>query len=202
MRRSARFANHSSKLPLNLIGLLVVAVTFVAHAQPIATGLSGSTGDVASTANKAPWRGTSVNYSHNLGVMTLAPGAEPFYNPTWSQRLGLMPEWHFGDLITLRGRFFLSQEFTESDSTRYRNEVELSDVWLDTVWSGVTEKNSRIRLGADLRVTLPTSKVSQAQTRILTLGPGVNVSQMRDPRIFDVLRRSIDMMGTTQPSHR
>jgi hypothetical protein len=185
MRRSARFAKHSSKLPLNLIGLLVVAVTFVAHAQPIATGLSGSGGEVtggAKQADRPAWRGTSVNYSHNLGVMTLAPAAEPFYNPTWSQRLGLFPEWHFGDLITLRGRFFLSQEFTESDSTRYRNEVELSDVWLDTVWSGFTEKNSRIHLGADLRVTLPTSKVSQAQTRILTLGPSLNVS-----RRFDVL---------------
>lgn len=164
---------------------MVLGVTFVANAQPIATGLSGSGGEVndaAKNADRPAWRGTSVNYSHNLGVMTLAPAAEPFYNPTWSHRLGLFPEWHFGQQLTLRGRFFLSQEFTESDSTRYRNEVELSDVWLDGVWSGFTEKNSRIHLGADLRVTVPTSKTSQAQSRILTLGPSLNVS-----RRFDVL---------------
>lgn len=164
---------------------MVLGVTFVANAQPIATGLSGSGGeltDAAKNADRPAWRGTSVNYSHNLGVMTLAPAAEPFYNPTWSHRLGLFPEWHFGTQFTLRGRFFLSQEFTESDWTRYRNEVELSDVWLDGVWSGFTEKHSRIHLGADLRVTVPTSKPSQAQSRILTLGPSLNVS-----RRFDVL---------------
>jgi hypothetical protein len=84
--------------------------------------------------------------------------------------------------VTLRGRFFLSQEFTESDSTNTRNEVELSDVMLDTGWSGWTEKHSKVHVGADLRTTLPTSKASQAQTRLFTLGPSVNVS-----RRFDVL---------------
>lgn len=186
MRRSARFASSGSVLSAQLIGFFVVlGVTFVATAQPIATGLSGSAGEVTGGAKKEDrpaWRGTSVNYSHNLGVMTLAPAADPFYNPTWSHRLGLFPEWHFGDAVALRGRFFLSQEFTDSDSTRYRNEVELSDVWLDTAWSGFTEKHSRIHLGADLRVTLPTSKASQAQTRLFTLGPSLNLS-----RRFDVL---------------
>lgn len=186
MWSSERFSRRPAVPSRNLIGLLVVlGVTFVANAQPIATGLSGSGGeltDAAKSADRPAWRGTSVNYSHNLGVMTLAPAAEPFYNPTWSHRLGLFPEWHFGTQLTLRGRFFISQEFTDSDFTRYRNEVELSDVWLDGVWSGFTEKHSRIHLGADLRVTLPTSKPSQAQSRILTLGPSLNVS-----RRFDVL---------------
>jgi hypothetical protein len=163
----------------------VWGVTFVANAQPIATGLSGAQGEVtdgAKTGERPAWRGTSVNYSHNLGVMTLVPAAEPFYNPTWSHRLGLFPEWHFGNQVTLRGRLFLSQEFTDSDSTRYRNEVEFSDVWLDSIWSGFTEKNSRIHLGADLRLTFPTSKTSQAQSRILTIGPSLNLS-----RRFNVL---------------
>lgn len=186
MRGSERFC-HRSKVPSpKLIGLLMgLGVTFVATAQPIATGLSGTGAEVtdgAKSSERPAWRGASVSYSHNLGVMTLAPAADPFYNPTWSHRLGLFPEWHFGNVVTLRGRFFLSQEFTDSDWTRYRNEVELSDVWLDTVWSGFTEKHSRVHLGADLRVTLPTSKTSQAQSRLFTLGPSLNVS-----RRFDVL---------------
>lgn len=184
MCRFARFQRASSLRSQQLIVFFgVMAATFVALAQPIATGLSGTPGELtggAAKTDRPAWRGTSVNYSHNLGVMT--PAAEPFYNPTWSHRLGLFPEWHFGDVVTLRGRFFLSQEFTDSDVTRYRNEVELSDVWLDTVWSGFTEKRSRIRLGADVRVTLPTSKASQAQTRLFTLGPSLNVS-----RTFPVL---------------
>lgn len=184
MRSFKHLLARSSISSRNLIGLLVVVgVTFVARAQPVATGLSGAdvTGSAAAEDRPA-WRGTSVNYSHNLGVMTLAPAAEPFYNPTWSHRLGIFPEWHFGNVATLRGRFFLSQEFTDSDSTRFRNEVELSDVWIDAVWNGFTEKRSGVRLGADLRTTLPTSKASQAQSRLFTLGPSLTLS-----RRFDVL---------------
>lgn len=185
MRQLGSFSAARSVGSKNLVGFFVAAsVTFVAAAQPIATGLSGTQGvsETGKSAERPAWRGTSLSYSHNLGVMTLAPGADPFYNPTWSHRLGIFPEWHFGDQLTLRGRFYLSQEFTESDSTRYRNEVELSDVWLDTVWSGFTEKRSGVHLGADVRVTLPTSKASLAQSRLFTLGPAVNVS-----RRFDVL---------------
>ncbi len=185
MRHLGTFSPVRSVGSKNLVGLVLVAtVTLVAAAQPAATGLSGAQvlSDSGKNSERPAWRGTSVNYSHNLGVMTLAPGADPFYDPTWSHRLGLFPEWHFGDLITLRGRFFLSQEFTASDTTRYRNEVELSDLWLDTAWSGLTEKHSGLHLGADVRLTLPTSKASQAQSRILTLGPSLNLS-----RRFNVL---------------
>jgi hypothetical protein len=162
-----------------LICFVVVSVTFLAHAQP--TGLTGvQTGAAAQDASV--WRGSSVNYSHNATALTFAPGAEPLYNPTWSHRLGLFPELHLGDVVTLRGRWFLSQEFTLSDSTSRPHEVELSDVWLDTVWGGWKEPASGMRLGADLRLTLPTSKPSLAQSRLFTLGPSVNLS-----RRFDVL---------------
>lgn len=162
-----------------LFVFLGVGAASVAVAQP--TGLAGVETSGAG-GNKAIWRGSSINYSHNATALTFAPGAEPQYNPTWSHRLGLFPEVHLGDVVTLRGRWFLSQELTLSDTTSTRNEVEVSDVWLDTVWSGFTEPTTRLRLGADVRVTLPTSKPSQAQSRLFTLGPSLNLS-----RRFNVL---------------
>ena len=48
---------------------------------------------------------------------------------------------------------------------------------------GWKEKNTGIKIGADVRVTLPTSRASQAASRIFTLGPSVNVS-----RTFGVLK--------------
>jgi hypothetical protein len=93
-----------------------------------------------------------------------------------------MPEWHFTNAFFVRSRFFLSQEFTDSDSTTFKHEVELSDLWLDAVWGGWKEKNTGIRLGADVRVTLPTSKGSQGASRLFTVGPSLNVS-----RNFNVL---------------
>jgi hypothetical protein len=163
--------------------LLIVSIVVwetSAFAQGVTAGLAG--GPVTQGASASPWRGTSVSYSQNLGVMTLAPWAEPHFNPTWSHRLGLFPQWHFGQGFSLRGRLFLSQEFTDSDTTTYRHEVELSDLWVDAAWSGWTEQRTGLHLGADVRVTLPTSKPSLAQTRLFTLGPSLNLS-----RRFDVL---------------
>ncbi len=150
-----------------VVFFLTVTVSSLALAQAVPT--IGATGGVES---KVPYRGTSVSYGasttvYNYSESTLAV----------SHRLGLMPEWHFGDFLTLRSRFFLTQELTQSDSTTYRYEVELSDLWLDAVWGGFRERVTGIRIGADLRATLPTSKFSQFSSRIMTLGPGANVSK-------------------------
>ncbi|MFZ5440420.1 MAG: hypothetical protein ACOZQL_10445 [Myxococcota bacterium] len=128
------------------------------------------------SAEKVPYRGTTVSYGHQLTA----------YNYTqetvaWSQRLGLMPEWHFTNDFYVRSRFFLFQEFTKSDTTKYLNEVELSDLWLDAVWAGWREPVTKIRVGADLRFTFPTSKTSQAISRLFTIGPSVNVSRAFGP---------------------
>ncbi len=157
----------------NVVVFLTVVASSLAAAQAVPTIGTGG----AEPGDKSPYRGTNVSYGHSLSA----------YNPTpevvtWSQRIGLSPEWHFTKEFFVRGRFFLSQELTLSDSTNTKHEIELSDLWFDAVWGGWKEKNTGIRLAADVRVTLPTSKTSQAVSRLFTLGPGANVS-----RNFNVL---------------
>lgn len=152
----------------DVVVFLTLVASSLAAAQAVPTI---GRGDEESAA-KVPYRGTSVSYGHQLTA----------YNPTpetvaWAHRIGLMPEWHFTDAFFLRSRFFISQEFTDSDSTTFKNEVELSDLWLDAVWGGWREPTTKIRVGADVRFTFPTSKFSQAVSRLFTIAPGVNVSR-------------------------
>ncbi len=156
---------------------VVVFLTLTASSLAIAQAVPTVGTQGADEGSKSPYRGTSVSYGHAITS----------YNPTpevtaWSQRIGLTPEWHFTKEFFVRARFFLSQELTPSDSTNTLHEVELSDLWFDAVWGGWKEKNTGIRLGADIRLALPTSKGSLAATRLFTLGPSLNLS-----RNFDVL---------------
>ncbi|MBX7101412.1 MAG: hypothetical protein K1X89_27100 [Myxococcaceae bacterium] len=121
--------------------------------------------------------GSTISYGHNVAATTLSRSAQPYYNPTYGHRLGLMPEWHPNEQLFVRGRWFLSQELTLSDSTRWAHEVELSDVLIDVGTSGWKEARTGIRIGGDVRLSLPTSKVSLAQTRVLAVGPSVSVSK-------------------------
>lgn len=167
------FRSRTTTFAKGVVAILTLGASSLALAQAVPTigAVEAAEGD------KAPWRGSSVSYGHSATALTFAPAADPFYNPTWGQRIGLMPEWHFTEQFHLRSRFFLSQEFTLSDSTRYRNEIELSDVWLDAVFAGWKEPRTGIRVAGDVRVLLPTSKPSIAQTRLFTLGPSLNVSR-------------------------
>ena len=173
MRSGHLFRSFSTTTLGRTAAILTIAASSLAMAQAVPTiGIGGP-----EAGEKSPYRGTAVSYGHALTA----------YNPTpetvaWSHRIGLMPEWHFTDFFYVRSRFFLSQEFTDSDSTTYKHEVELSDLWLDAVWGGYTEKVTGLRVGADLRFTLPTSKTSQAATRLFTVGPSANIS-----RTFKVL---------------
>lgn len=134
------------------------------------------------SGSKAAWRGSSLSYGVASTVTTFVPSYELHYNPTVEHRLGFMPEWHFNDDFAVRARFFLSQELTASDSTNTLHEVELSDLWLDGVWSGWKESVTGLKVSSTLRLMVPTSKSSRMQSRILTVGPGVAVS-----RLFPVL---------------
>ncbi len=129
------------------------------------------------TSPRRGFRGSALTYGHQATAYTFDRGAEPLYNPTWSHRLGVSPEWHFTDQLYVRGRLFLTQEFTASDVTRHKNEVELSDLALEVGASGWTEQRTGLRLGADFRVAFPTSKTSRAATRLLAIGPGLSVSR-------------------------
>jgi hypothetical protein len=126
---------------------------------------------------KAPWRGTSLSYSHATSALSLNKAAEPLWNPYYLHRLAFRPQWHFGDQLFLRGNFDLGQELTLADDTNRRYEVVYSDAVLDLGAAGLADPWLGVHLSGSLRVTAGLSKVSQAQTRFLTLGPGVSLSR-------------------------
>jgi hypothetical protein len=181
MISSSPFRHLTATFSKRVVGFLTAVGSSLALAQ--AVPVIGASGDT--DGSKHAYRGTSVSYGHSATALTFAPGGDPFmpkgspyyYNPTEVHRLGLMPEWHFIDEFFVRGRFFLSQELTLSDETNVPYEVELSDLWLDAVYAGYKEKNTGLRFAGDLRFTFPTSKNSRMQSRIMTVGPGLNVSR-------------------------
>lgn len=163
------------------VAIATLAVSFVAAAQPAVVPVGEARAD-----KKGHWveqfRGSTVSYSHNFTALTLAPAADPQYNPTYSHRIALLPEWHPNDAFFIRGRFFISQELTLSDTTQYTREIELSDLAFDFGHTGWKHEGTGIRIGGDVRLTLPTSKLSLFQTRVLALGPSAIVS-----KVFPVL---------------
>lgn len=162
-----------------------------AVAGPVAT-----TTAVVKTRQKAAYWGSALTYGHQATAYTFSQSAEGHYNPTWSHALSIAPQWHFNSQLFVRGRVALAQEFTASDTTRSRNEVELSDITLDIGAIGYTEKFTKIRIGGDLRFAFPTSKASIFATRILGVGPSLNVS-----RIFDI-RSGLALSYAGRYTHR
>lgn len=178
MTTAARFGSSITTFTKRVVLFLTLIGSSLALAQATSTPIQASTdNDDGVSHEKVPYRGTSVSYGHALSAYNYTPSTF-----AWTHRIVLTPEWHFNDTFHVRGRLYLTQELTDSDSTNHLRELELSDVWLDGVWGGWKEKNSGIKLGADVRVTLPTSKQSQAASRYFTLGPSANLS-----RTFNVL---------------
>ena len=173
MKQRAPNRTRITTFAMNVVLFLTLTVSSLAVAQAVPT--IGATGEEDNS--KVPYRGTSVSYGHSLSAYNYSESTT-----AWVHRIGLMPEWHFNDSFAVRGRLFIVQELTLSDTTTHPHEVELWDVFLDGVWSGYKEKVTGLRVGADIRVTLPTSLQSQAASRLFTLGPSVNLS-----RNFNVL---------------
>jgi hypothetical protein len=96
--------------------------------------------------------------------------------------LRVEPEYHFSDLIFAHGYVTFFQEFTQSDTTTYQHEIEVSDTRLELDTTGYTESHTGLNLSGGIRFTVPTSKLSQFKTTILGIGPGLSLS-----RKFDLL---------------
>ena len=160
MTRRSSIPSSITTFAKSVVLFLTLTVSSLALAQAVPTiGASGG-----EEGSKVPYRGTSVSYGHTMSVYNYTESER-----VWMHRIGITPEWHFTDDLSLRSRFYLTQEFTKSNTTTRLYEVELSDLWLDGVWGGFKEKATGIKVAADLRTTFPTSKQSQAATRIFTL---------------------------------
>lgn len=172
--------------PVAVVGLLTCAVSFVANAaEPAATPApapqaTARTEAVPAQPKPAIYAGSSLSYGHAASAVSF--GGDPAvtneqYNPTWSHHLEIVPQLNFGEQFFVRGRLSLEQEFTDSDSETGNHEVYLGDLGLETGVKGWTIPVVGIHVGANVRFTAPTSKVSQARTMVLSVGPALALSR-------------------------
>lgn len=144
-----------------------VVVPVAAPGPKVAIAAASS---VAKAKKEVPWRGSLLYYGHGISALTLNKSAEPWYNPNYSHHLDFWLEWHWTDKLFTRATYSLGQEFTQGDDTNSLYEIVGSDLNFDTGLGGL-ELPAGFKAGAMVRLSLPTSKASQAQTRLFGLGP-------------------------------
>lgn len=152
-----------------------VAGTSAAPA-PIAAPRAHDTAAPAAVGEEphVPWRDSVVELRNAVGIIGLDPSAELTHDPMYMLALALSPAWWFGDVLYVNARLDLSQELTNADDTTYRNELVVGDLLLGVGASRFYQiPVLDIDVSTDLRITLPTSKVSRARTLLFGLGPRI-----------------------------
>lgn len=135
------------------------------------------------SGEKSRWRGSSLSYSNVFTTISLKKDVEPTWNPYYAQNVQIAPRYYFFDDVYASVIWSLEQELTDSDWTTTKREVMWSDVFVDLGYSGWTEPTTKLRFNGSVRLALPASKISQAQTQLFAASPSVRVS-----RSFDVLQ--------------
>ncbi len=133
---------------------------------------------VESGEELAPWRGSEFSYRNVATVSGMDPSAELTWNPYWAMEFGFRFRWYFDEHWFAGARVDVTREVTEADDTTYAGEAWVGDLLLTGGGSRfVTIPGVGIDLSADVTLTLPTSKLSQARTLYLGIGPNVRLSR-------------------------
>jgi hypothetical protein len=123
-----------------------------------------------------PFAGSTLSVYNSMTTGTVFRGQTQDYNPTVESALWFLPRYALSDAFQLRGRLIVSYEYTNSDSTLYRNEPTLSDLGLQLFYRKLP-KVAGIQPNLALNVTLPTSKVSRARTLVFSPGATLQLSR-------------------------
>ena len=107
---------------------------------------------------------------------TLFRGQQQYDNPTVESALWMLPRYAINDAFQIRARAILTYEYTNSDSTRYRNEPVLSDTTVQLYYRKLPKVFEFQPLLA-ANVGLPTSKASRARTTIFAPGATLQMSR-------------------------
>lgn len=185
-RHSHATSSHAPALGRALL-LLAFAGAANAHAanEAKASGVvesSTPSGAIVQGASKAEgtwakaWRGTTVSYGHAVSAISLSRSAEPWYNPTYAHRLELTGAWSPSERWFTRVALAAAQELTVNDDYESPHELVLGDLILEGGARSL-QLPLDLSLTTGVRVGLPTSKSSAAQTRLFALGPTASLSR-------------------------
>lgn len=132
----------------------------------------GSEGEKKKTPPR--WAGSEVSLRFSASAISFSRTAEPTYNPEVVQSISLDPRWRLTDKISLVGHLGIETELTNSDVTTTEHEPLLDDLWIQAGYA-LTGLPAKLSGGASLRLSLPTSKESQARRKIFSLSPAVSL---------------------------
>lgn len=166
--------------------LLLTAIFLAGVPLAASAAVDSETRELAGEVEaKVPWRGSMVVYEQATTFRTFTPDSDLTYNPVYVHNLSLRPQWHWSDRFFTRLRFDLEQEFTNSDTTTKRNELEWSDLFLELGTLSYKEEVTGITVSGLLRLTAPVSKVSAARGLLFGASPTVHLT--RNFKVLDGL---------------
>jgi hypothetical protein len=117
-----------------------------------------------------PFAGSSLYVQNSMTTGTVFRGQQQDWNPTIESSFWLLPRYALNDAFQLRGRLIVNYEFTDSDSTTYRGEPQLSDTTLSLFYRKIPPLPLGIQAALAFNAGLPTSKMSRARTNVFTPG--------------------------------
>ena len=166
---------------------LCVFLAGVLTASPVLAGLTDENAEAdaqVSKEKKVPYRGTLFAWGHSFSALTLDKSADPTYNPYYLQSFSFRPRWYLRDDLSLRARFDMQVELTESDTLDSANQVYTYDLSLEANYAPTWMKIPfvGISINPSVRLYLPTGTLSKRKSLLTAIAPGV------------VLRRSFDLL--------
>lgn len=151
-------------------GLLLAAGT--SEAQVLNPALEGS------VKAKKIYRGSLITYENIFSLRALDPGAEQSYAPYYAQNISFAPQIWLRDDMFVSARMSVEVEITDSQWTDTKREPILSDLFFSYMWlSAYRIPVVGISISPTVRLRLPTSKISQAQSMMFSIEPGVLLSK-------------------------
>jgi hypothetical protein len=152
------------------LGLMApdIAVNPPAVDTPSASAASGGPKPSA-----RPFADSSLYVTNSITTGTIFRGQQLYSNPTVEGSVWILPRYAISEAFQLRGRVIVSYEYTNSDTTTYQNEPQLSDTTLYLFYRKIPKLPGEITPNLGLHVSLPTSKVSRSRTMLFS--PGVTL---------------------------
>jgi hypothetical protein len=134
--------------------------------------------DPAKKPKVRPFAGTQVFNQNSMTTSTVFRGQQQDPNPTVDSSLWLLPRYTINESFQLRGRLIVSYEYTNSDTTTYRNEPMLSDTTLSLFYRKIPEiPGIGVKPAIAANIALPTSKLSRARTLYFSPGASLQLSK-------------------------
>lgn len=121
--------------------------------------------------------GSSIFLQNSMTTSTVFRQQLQYSNPTVETTAFLLPRYAINKAFQVRARLLVSYEYTNSDSTTYRNEPTLSDTGLSLFYRALPKLPLGIIPNVAVNVGLPTSKDSRARTVVATPGATLQLAR-------------------------